>query len=159
MNIMRMRKGSGLMAKFVTALVVVFLCYAVPAAAQNKPKEESVSTKAVKHAVGAKDENVKSDSDKNDAKVVAKAPGGVRGAGPYPCYVRVENETPWKAFVYIDGTPVGMVPRYGSMLVRTGNGISTAYAKAYFVDGSSLSWGTHVFNCDASMGYVWHFTP
>ena len=146
-------------AQFVAVLVVLTLCYAIPAASQTAGKEEKVVAKAVKHAAGSKDENIKSDSDKNDPKVVAKAPGGVRGAGPYPCYVRVENETPWKAFVYIDGVPVGMVPRYGSMLVRTGNGVSTAYAKAFFTDGSSLSWGTHVFNCDSSMGYIWQFAP
>ncbi len=159
MNTMKRNGNWGPVAQFVAVLVALSLCFAAPAAAQSKAKEEKVTSKAEKGSAAG---NIKSGSEKNDPKSMAQPPadrgGSVRGGGPWPCYVRIENWTPWKAIVYVDGHDMGVVPHHGDLLVRTGNGASSTYAEAIFSDGSVLHWGPHVFNCVSSVGYLWQFT-
>jgi len=54
--------------------------------------------------------------------------------------VTFQNYTPWKVLCYVDGTFVGVVYPGGALSSWTGAGWTRPYAKAVFLDGSSLSW-------------------
>ena len=130
------------------------------AAGKAAGKKEVVDEKAQTRAAGAADANIKHDSEKNNAKATPPAPpekGGPksRGAGPYRCGVHVDNHTPWIIRTYVDGDYVGSVNRYGDIAGITGNGPTTVYGVAVFDDGSTRTWGPHLFNCSAGGIYTW----
>ena len=109
---------------------------------------------------GAPDANIKHDSEKNNPKAQATPPpekGGpkTRGAGPYRCGIHVDNHTPWIIRTYVDGIYAGAVNRYGDIAGITGNGPTTLYAVAVFDDGSTRTWGPHLFQCSAGDIYTW----
>lgn len=54
--------------------------------------------------------------------------------------VTFQNYTPWKVLCYVDGTFVGVAYPGGALSSWAGTGWTRPYAKAVFMDGSSLSW-------------------
>jgi len=122
------------------------------------PQKEVVNEQAKTRAAGEQDPNVKSNSETNSPDAKAAPPpskSGKRGAGPYECGIHVDNRTPWLAKVYVDGNYVGTVNRYGDIAGITGNGATSVYAIAPFVNAPDRYWGPHVFNCAAGDVYVW----
>ncbi|MGH9773508.1 MAG: hypothetical protein ACRD50_01005 [Candidatus Acidiferrales bacterium] len=128
---------------------------------QKKPASNSqvVTTQSQTRDQGGADANVKDSSTKNNANMHTPAPpnkgGKARGAGPYACQVHVDNRTEWLIQVYVDGNFVGTVNRFGDLIGITGNGPTSVYAVATFVDGPDHYWGPHVFSCSAGGSYTW----
>ena len=54
--------------------------------------------------------------------------------------VTFQNYTPWTIQCYVDGNFVGLVYPGRTLSSWTGSGWTRPYARAVFVDGSSLSW-------------------
>ncbi len=153
-------------ATIVLAGCVVLATVAAGAPQQTPAKDkaatgkEVVNEKAKTGKAGAADTNIKHDSDKNDPKAKLAPPpekGGpkTRGAGPYRCGIHVDNHTAWIVRTYVDGIYAGAVNRYGDIAGITGNGPTTLYAVAVFDDGSTRTWGPHLFNCSAGDIYTW----
>ena len=150
---------------------VVVLCCILAAVAQeaaSKDKNESASAATAKQVVkemgkkgsGGADPNIKSDSEKNNLNQKMDAPPQKsakksRGAGPWPCTVHIDNRSPWIIRIYIDGVYRGAVNGYGDLYGITGNGPTAAYGVALFDDGSTTTWGPHVFDCGAGSAYSW----
>jgi hypothetical protein len=154
------------LATIVLAGCVVLTTVAAGAPQQTAAKDkaaagkEVVNEKAKTGKAGATDANIKSDSEKNSPSAKVTPPpekGGpkTRGAGPYPCRVHVDNHTAWIIRTYVDGGYVGAVNRFGDIAGITGNGPTTLYAVAVFEDGSTRTWGPHLFNCAAGESYTW----
>jgi len=124
----------------------------------KSPKKEVVNEQAKTSPAGQAEQNVKNNSDKNSPDTTATPPpskSGKRGAGVYECGIHVDNRSPWIARVYVDGSYVGTVGRYGDIAGITGNGATTLYAIAPFDNAPDRVWGPHVFNCSAGDTYVW----
>jgi len=121
---------------------------------------KDVTTKAETRASGT-DANIKDNSETNNPNMQEPAPpekGGPksRGGGPVPCHIRVDNRTPWLIRIYIDGNYRGVLPRFGDLYGLTGNGPTTAYGLATFVNAPNKSWGPQAFRCPAGGIYTWH---
>ena len=134
----------------VLFVVVLFLfsavgLYHVTKAFSADQKAQVVEQKAAK-ARGdstSKDVNIKSDSDLNSAKGMENAPpskGGPKTRGYYAWFT-ADNWTPWIIKIYINGEYVGSVAPYGKSAGEYQAGNYIIYAKAYFTDGSVLTWG------------------
>jgi len=152
----------------VVAVSIAFgvLYYAAAATAQDTSgKESAAPTKQTVKETGKKgnagnDQNIKSDSDKNnpDKKVEPtpqKSGKKSRGLGPYPCSLQIDNHSPWLVRIYVDGYYRGTVNSYGDLIGITGNGTTTTYWVAVFDNGTTTTWGPHVFNCGAGSSYSW----
>jgi hypothetical protein len=63
------------------------------------------------------------------------------------CRVDVDNWTPWKVQIYVDGTFRGLVSPWGDGVTYTGAGPTRVYARAEFTDGSALTWGPTDYDC------------
>lgn len=167
----RLRAGSAWGTIVVAA--VFGLVFTAFSAAQEKPagagkktasKTELVTSKAAQGPQEGKDPNIKNDTEKNNPHMHAPAPankggGKTKGAGPYPCSIHVDNRTEWFIRVYMDGDYQATVNRYGDLYGLTGNGPTTLYGVAFFDDGSTKTWGPHVFDCPAYGSYTWRMLP
>ena len=139
--------------KLITA---AFLLNAAFLTAQTGPsKAENNSGDVVEHKTGARgtDPEVKmekrTNSAKTESKVVQPPSKGAKSRGGY-CDVVFDN---WSAFYidcYIDGYYEGYVSPYAKGSMTVGGGITRAYAKAEFDDGSYKSWGPVTANCSYS---------
>jgi hypothetical protein len=141
-------------------------CYvaaAMPQEAANKesaaPATQTVKETGKKGTAGT-DQNIKSDSDKNDPNQKVEPPAQKsgkksRGIGPYACSVHIDNREPWLIRIYVDGVYRGTVNGYGDLIGIVGNGPTTAYGVALFENGTTTTWGPHVFNCGAGGSYTW----
>ncbi len=95
------------------------------------------------------DENVLDASALNDADDAAIAPqdkGGpaTRAAG---CRIVVDNWTPWKIQIYVNGVHSGMVWGWGDASGRFKGNQHVLYGLARFTDGSTRSWGPRPISC------------
>ena len=148
-------------ATFVLAGCVLLATAAVAQETATKDKAAQVVNETSKKGTpGAADPNIKQDSEKNDPNAKSAPPpekGGpkTRGAGPYRCGIHVDNRTPYFVRTYVDGDYVGTVNRYGDIAGITGNGPTSLYAVAVFDDGSTSTWGPHIFNCAPGDTYSW----
>ena len=154
------------LATIVLAGCVVLTTVAAGAPQQTAAKDKAAAGKEVVNETaktgkaGAADANIKHDSEKNNPNAKIAPPpekGGpkTRGAGPYRCAIHVDNRTPWIIRTYIDGDYVGAVNRFGDIAGYTGNGPTLFYAVALFDDGSTRTWGPHLFQCPAGEVYTW----
>lgn len=129
------------------------------AAAAKAGAGKQLVTAAQKGAAGA-DAHVKSDvepTNKAGAKLPAPgAKGGAKTRDPY-CYLTVDNWTGWNIRVYVEGVWVGNVAAWGDASNYYANG-STVYAKAFFDDGSVLTWGPMIIPPGTDT-YRWRLNP
>ena len=156
---------NSLLATIVLAGSVVLSTVAAGAPQQTAAKDKAAAGDVVNETAktgkaGAADANIKHDSEKNSPGAKAAPPpekGGptTRGAGPYRCGVHVDNRTQWIIRTYVDGDYVGSINRFGDIAGITGNGPTTVYAVAVFDDGSTRTWGPHLFQCSAGGIYTW----
>jgi hypothetical protein len=66
--------------------------------------------------------------------------GALGNYGSGLAVVTFQNYTPWRVLCYVDGNFVGVVYPGRTLSSWTGSGWTRPYAKAVFLDGSSLSW-------------------
>ena len=90
----------------ITAFVIAVV--APPALAEDEPAGQTVEQKAQKRRGTGEDENIKSRSLENKADEQAPAPpskGGddAKTRGARGCFVVVDNWTPWKIQIFMDG--------------------------------------------------------
>ncbi len=142
----------------LAGLAVIALAGAVAFAAEKKAKEVVVEAKAQKPRGEGADANVKSGPGKNDPTKKVPAPaakGGEKKRGG-ACGVIADNYTPWIIQVYIDGDYQGTVAPWGDLdLLAIAGWPTNAYARADFTDGSTITWGPKIFNCEAESVYRW----
>ena len=145
---------------FVVVVVLALLAITAAGSPQEKTGTPEVVTDNAQTRAGGPDQNIKNNSDANDPNMQEPAPpdkGGpkTRGGGPFGCQVRVDNRTPWVIRVYVDGNYRGVVPRYGDLYGLTGNGPTTTYAVATFVNAPERTWGPRTFRCPAGGVHIW----
>ncbi len=124
--------------------------------AKGKAKAASSQTQAQKARGGGADENVKNEQPKNDPKLEGKLPGNKGGekSRQAGCTLHVDNRTQWIINqVFVDGDNVGGVGRGGDGYSEIGAGSHTLYARAFFDDGSTRTWGPMSITCSGS--YNW----
>jgi hypothetical protein len=158
-------KSRGYFALIAIVGLGLLYCVAVAVAQEGgakesaKPAKQTVKETAKKGTSGT-DQNIKSDSEKNDPAQKVEPPPQKsgkksRGLGPYPCSMHVDNHTPWLIRIYVDGSYRGTINSYGDLVGIIGNGSTAAYGVAVFTDGSTRTWGPHVFECGAGSSYTW----
>jgi hypothetical protein len=145
----------GLAAMLTLALIT-------PAVAQapggKRGKAPEVKADAQKQSAAGQDENIKSRSDQNDPASAPKAPpdkGGEKTRGGV-CYFLVDNRTPWKIQIFVDGDYVGLVSGWGDARGTYAGGGHTIYGLATFTDGSRITWGPTQISCLGT--YRWRLT-
>jgi hypothetical protein len=157
---------AGLLASlFMAATFVGPLLSSVSSAQTTAKKSGSAQPKigkvhAQKSRGGGADENIKSDSDANDANKPVAAPankGGERSKGVDACAVVVDNRTGWYVRIFVDGTYRGTIAPWGDAYCYTGAGTTKLYAVAMFSDGSRYTWGPGNVECYGR--YTWQLYP
>jgi hypothetical protein len=151
------------------AVAFVMLFYDAAGAQEKKTavEKEIMVKRKVKHIEDiaqksrgeGKDENIKTETLKNNPNATIPAPpekGGEKGRGAY-CFLGVDNRTKWIIRIYVDGTNVGAVSSWGDATGTYDRGTHQFYAVAYFDDGSRLTWGPRTVNCDGP--YTWTLNP
>ena len=152
-----------------TALVVFMTMTMIPAFGQSSastsksPATKPTVTKGVKGTGTAdSDPNIKGKSADNDPKAKIPPPPGkgvaTRGPNPWPCRVNIDNRTPLKIQIYVDGSYSGLSSPWGDAFMNTGSGTTGFYALATFTDGSKVTWGPSAFACPAFGTYAWQLT-
>ena len=139
--------------------VVVALSLLFYGAVGAQEKKTAVSDKAQKSRGEGKDENIKTETLKNNPNATIPAPakkGGEKGRA-LGCYLGVDNRTQWIIRIYVDGTNVGAVSSWGDATGDYLSGRHVFYGVAYFDDGSKLTWGPRTVNCDGL--YTWTLNP
>ncbi|GFO63264.1 hypothetical protein M1B72_10970 [Geomonas paludis] len=139
---------AGLMVLTLGAFICSPLFSGTASAAEKKVKKQTSVAKSAKTR-GEADENIKHKSDQNDpnAKIEAPAKKGGKTRGGY-CDLTVDNWTPWKIQVYVEGDYVGLVSSYGKADGFYSRGPLVVYGVAEFDDGSRKSWGPEAIYCD-----------
>jgi hypothetical protein len=102
------------------------------------------------------DENIKSDSYKNDPNDATPAPpskGGEKTRGAY-CAIVFDNYTPWYIKCYVDGSFRGVVGPYSDLSLSFICGETRVYARADFEGGGYRYWGPRIFYA-SSGAYRW----
>jgi len=154
-------RGIGMLVAFLAMASLAFGQAATnkqaPASPAGKPQVVNDTAKA--RGAGATNPNIKNANTKNDSKQQTPPPpnkgGAARGSGPYECGIHVDNHTPWRIEIYVDGSYAGTVNSWGDVAGITGNGATTLYGIARFENASDLEWGPTVFNCPAGSVYTW----
>jgi hypothetical protein len=153
-----------LMSGLAAAVFCLTLTTTATHAADPAPaKDKAISTASKPRKAGAADPNVKavslknSKADKDKALAPAKKAGKSRGNGPEPCLVNIDNRTPWKVQIFIDGRLRGFVDSFGDGTVVTGEGKTRLYGVAEFVDADDLVYGPEVFDCSGEV--TWKINP
>lgn len=124
----------------------------------KKAKAAEEKTDAQKSRGTGPDENIKSQSTQNDANNAMKAPptkGGEKTRGGW-CDFRVDNRTPWKIQLFVDGDYVGMVSGWGNASGSYSGGSHVIYGVADFTDGSKITWGPNSISCFGT--YSWRLS-
>lgn len=136
------------------ALVVPSKSYAQAAQGQQG---DSGQDKGEKRRGTGTDENIKSKSVQNnpspEAAPEAPPEKGGKKERQSVCSLHVDNRTPWKVQIYVDGDYVGLVSPYGDAYGTYGGGRLAVYAVAEFVGGSELTWGPRTISCNGR--YTW----
>ena len=140
---------------FVRAALVACLStlIAVSVAAQD---DTHFKTNGVKSQAANPDNNIKSDSDVNsdDQRIPApEAKGGPKAKG-LGCEVVVDNRTPYKIQVFMNGDFSGMVSQWGGGSMYLTSGVAFLYGRAVFDDGSVLTFGPRQFRCGTGV-FTW----
>jgi len=146
-------------SSLILALALGIGASVVHSQAPTHPK--SAKTKAAKNRgdSNAKDENIKQDRAPNDPNAKIEAPpekGGSKTRGGY-CRVHINNWTPYRIDIYIDGDYRGEVSRWGDSYGWVGCGDTKFYGRATFTDGSVQIWGPSVYYVDGT--FEWTLTP
>jgi hypothetical protein len=135
------------------------------AASTGTAKMKMQITKSQSAPAATADPNIKKADATND-KSGAQTPappnkGGQKGKGLGPGYVEVtfNNFTPWYVNCFVDGLYRGTVAPWGAMTFATGNGVTTLYARADFVDGTALNWGPWQTVYYSGWRYSWRLDP
>ncbi len=151
---------------FLLALVGTFQALkGSSAGVQAKPQKVEEKCVKARGGQGEKDENIKVNTYVNDvnaparpappAKSKEKARGAIVG-GVYYSTFTADNYTPYLINIYINGNLVGTVGPWGSASGYYLPDTYTVYGKAFFSDGSALSWGPRVISLAAD--YTWSLT-
>ena len=140
----------------ITAFVIAVV--APPALAEDEPAGQTVEQKAQKRRGTGEDENIKSRSLENKADEQAPAPpskGGddAKTRGARGCFVVVDNWTPWKIQIFMDGDYVGLVSAWGEASGWYSSGRHNLYGVASFYDAPDSTWGPQRISCSGS--YTW----
>ena len=144
-----------LAALLALALVIPSLAQAQ---SEKKVKATEEKTDAQKSRGTGPDENIKSQSTQNDPNNASKAPptkGGEKTRGGW-CDFRVDNRTPWKIQMFVDGDYVGLVSGWGNASGSYSGGSHVIYGVADFNDGSKITWGPNSISCFGT--YNWRLT-
>lgn len=147
------------MRRTIAAVSVVAALVVAPAlySGDEKPATgDVVKAKGQKSRGDAKDENIKSKSEKNDPNAKATAPpskGGDKTRGG-TCQVHWDNQTQWKIQVFTDGAYQGLLGPYADAYEWYEGTSGTLYGRADFDDGSVLTWGPQRAVC---RGGAFHF--
>lgn len=142
-------------------LLVVSMLGALLVSAQTSKRKapKAIELKAQKStARGADDPNIKDDNQANDpnAKIPApEAKGGPKSRAGSACEVRLDNRTNYTIKIYIDGKYRGTVEPYGDAIGYAAPGETKVYARADFTDGSVLTWGPTIYNCNSGQ-YIYY---
>jgi hypothetical protein len=117
-------------------------------------------TKGVMAKARGADPNIKNESATN---TVGKASGAVRpnaktgeASRQATCNVRFDNRTDFYIQTFVDGRYAGQMGPWGDVYTWAVAGPTVLYARAVFVDGSTLSWGPITVSCLSS--YTWRLT-
>ena len=133
------------------SIMAMFATVAIADDGKADPKKPAKPAVEGKVEAGKGKVDVKGDATKNPTAAVAKR------AGPYSCDIHVDNRTDWYINrVYVDGSYVGGVGKFGDMYVKdVGQGATSLYAELDFTDGSTRHVGPRVFNCEAWSTMTW----
>jgi hypothetical protein len=113
-------------------------------------QEKDVTTKATQSRGGGPDENIKSKAVENNPNALPPAPpekGGDKSRGPV-CYLTVDNYTPWRIQIYIDGEFVGMVSAWGKADGSYPSSTYRLYGVADFTSGDRYTFGPRDQYCN-----------
>jgi len=143
-------------------MAVLTLALATPSWAQTQAGEQGKDTEeksdAQKSRGTGQDENIKNRSVKNDPANAPQAPpekGGEKTRGAL-CYFSVDNRTPWKIQVFVDGDYVGLVPSWGNANGTYSPGTHVVYGLAEFSNGPDITWGPNSISCSGK--HTWRLT-
>jgi hypothetical protein len=142
------------------AVVLAFMPLLSSAVSAEQASGKKVEAKAQKSRGTGIDENIKSKAVTNNPKVSPAAPpakGGTKSRG-YCAPLYVDNRTPWKIQIYVDGSYVGMVSPWGDASgTYYADSKLVLYAVAEFLDGSRLTWGPQYAYCSDGP-FTWKLT-
>lgn len=126
------------------------------AAEGEKKNPQVVETKAAKTRGEAPKLTTSLVNDPN-AKVAPPAnKGGAKTrAGLGWCTVAIFNWTPWRIQIFVDDDFKGLVSSFGDGTVDALTGKTKIYGRAEFTDGSYLSWGPQIFDCESYTTHTW----
>jgi hypothetical protein len=141
---------------------VLILALITPALAQTpggkKGKAPEVKTDAQPSGATGTDENIKNPSEQNNPDSAIKAPpdkGGEKTRAGV-CHFHVDNRTPWKIQIFVDGDYVGLVAPWGDSTGTYDGGGHMVYGRARFTKGPDITWGPSRISCLGS--YRWRLT-
>jgi hypothetical protein len=141
--------------KIKLILVTFILNVVILNAQSNNSKAISGSGDVVKTKTGSRgtDPEVKLakrvNSANTESKVIQPPSKGAKSRGGY-CDVVIDNWTSYYLDCYVDGYYEGYLSPWGSGRMSVGGGVTRAYAKAEFEDGSYSAWGPVSANCEYS---------
>ena len=121
-----------------------------PAQGGKKGKAPEVKSDSRPGSGAGQDENIKNPSEKNDPSSVSKAPSekGGEKTRQATCRFHVDNRTPYKIQIFVDGAFAGMVSDWGDAWGTYGGGAHTLYGRARFPDPKDdKTWGPTDISC------------
>ena len=125
---------------FISMILAFFIISLAAPGVQAQDKEKKLIEMKSTKGSGGEDKNIKSISTDNDTTG--------RGSGPGLCYVKFENYTGYKIWVYVDGYCEGLLSPWADGGLYTGTGSTSLYAVATFTSGKKLVWGPYSVDCD-----------
>lgn len=149
------RSRRGVIAAGLLAIAGVLLSAAMAQTGGGKTTE--VVTRGHKGRGQGADPNIRHKSEANDPNVKPAPPaakGGPKARGSV-CGIVVDNWTPWKVQLYVDGDYQGLISPYGALSDVVFTGPVVVYARADFTDGTYTSWGPQTFQCSGQGIYRW----
>jgi hypothetical protein len=96
-------------------------------------------------------------NDADDATIAPQDKGGPATRQAPGCKIVVDNWTPWKIQIFVNGVHRGMVSSWGDASGRFQGRQHVLYGLARFTDGSTKSWGPSSVTCASK--YTWMLTP
>jgi len=144
------RSGSRIPVLATAALALTVASVPVTTLASDTFSE---STSAKSRGAGD-DENITDDTKANNPDAEMATPPDKGGeAARAGCKIKVDNWTPWKIQVFVNGVYRGLIQSWGDGRGYYGGARHTLYGVADFTDGSRRTWGPSAFNCRGS--YTW----
>jgi hypothetical protein len=129
-----------------------------PAQGGKKGKAPEVQNDAQQRTTTEPDENIQNPSETNDPGTAPKAPADKGGEKTRAglCHIHVDNRTPWKIQMYVNGNYAGLVPGWGDLWSTYDGGGHTMYGRARFERGPDITWGPRRISCVGM--YNWRLT-